>query len=234
MEQRGSDRENASRRASGATRTPRVVKAPEERRDEIVAAARVVFSRQGVRATTFQHIADEVGVTRGLVYHYAGTMERLIDQVLEACVTDFAAELRAWDASRTPGDIDGAVATYVQLFRRNMPHRIDGEARTAHPLPRFDDAGLYVRYLDQSVTALLDVLEETTIPAYAARHTIEIAHVRETFAMLLHGIIGLIRTNPALGDDVLADLVRQTLRLAPDPSRGPDREQLKRTDHPDR
>ncbi|WP_159448399.1 TetR/AcrR family transcriptional regulator [Demequina sp. NBRC 110052] len=233
MEQRRSDgeRETAHPRAA---RTPRVVKAPEERRDEIVAAARLVFARQGVRATTFQHIADEVGVTRGLVYHYAGSMDRLIDQVLDACVADFAAELRAWDAARTEGDIDGAVATYVQLFRRNMPHRIDGEARTAHPLPRFDDAGLYVRYLDQSVTALLDVLEETTIPAYAARHTIEITHVRETFAMLLHGIIGLIRTNPALGDDVLADLVRQTLRLAPAPSRGPDREHTLRTGRPDR
>ncbi|WP_084127426.1 TetR/AcrR family transcriptional regulator [Demequina sp. NBRC 110054] len=204
-------------------RRSRTVKAPDERREEIVAAARLMFARQGVRATTFQHIANEVGVARSLVYHYARSMDLLVDQVLDACVQDFADELRAWDAARTPGDIDGAVSSYVQLFRRNMPHRIDGEARTAHPLPRFDDAGLYVRYLDQSITALLDVLEETTIPAYAARHTIEITHVRETFAMLLHGIIGLMRTNPAIGDDVLADIVRQTLRLAPATTRGPAR-----------
>ncbi len=206
-------------------RRSRTVKAPQERREEIVAAARLMFARQGVRATTFQHIADEVGVARSLVYHYAGSMDRLVDQVLDVCVADFADELRAWDAARTPGDIDGAVHTYIQLFRRNLPHRIDGEARTSYPLPRFDDAGLYVRYVDQSVVALLDVLEETTIPAYAARHTIEITHVRETFAMLLHGIVGVMRTNPAIGDDVLADLVRQTLRLAPPPSRGPDRDQ---------
>ncbi len=205
-------------------RRSRTVKAPDERREEIISAARLMFARQGVRATTFQHIADEVGVARSLVYHYSGSMDRLVDQVLDACVKDFADELRAWDAARTPGNIDGAVGSYVQLFRRNMPHRIDGEARTAHPLPRFDDAGLYVRYLDQSITALLDVLEETTIPAYAARHTIEITHVRETFAMLLHGIIGLMRTNPAIGDDVRADSVRQTRRRAPDPPGGPDRD----------
>ncbi len=203
-------------------RRSRTVKAPDERREEIVAAARLMFARQGVRATTFQHIADEVGVARTLVYHYAGSMDRLVGQVLDACVQDFADQLRAWDAARTPGDIDAAVSSYVQLFRRNMPSRIDGEARTENPLPRFDDAGLYVRYLDQSVTAILDVLEETTIPAYAARHTIEITHVRETFAMLLHGIVGLMRTNPAIGDDVLADIVRQTLRLAPDTPRDPD------------
>ncbi|SEJ25527.1 TetR/AcrR family transcriptional regulator [Demequina mangrovi] len=206
-------------------RRSRIVKAPDERHDEIVAAARLMFSRQGVRGTTFQHIADEVGVTRGLVYHYAGSMDQLVTQVLDACVADFADELRSWDAARTPGDIDGAVRTYVDLFRRNLPHRIDGEAHTARPLPRFDDAGLYVRYLDQSVDALLDVLEATTIPAYAARHTIEIHHVRATFAMLLHGIVGVMRTTPDIGDDVLADLVRQTLRLASPPSRGPDRDQ---------
>ncbi|WNM26498.1 helix-turn-helix domain-containing protein [Demequina capsici] len=214
-------------RRSDPPRTPRaarVVKAPDQRREEIVAAARLMFARQGVRATTFQHIADEAGVARSLVYHYAGSMDRLVDQVLDACVADFAAELRAWDAAREPGDIDGAVRSWLQLFRRNLPHTVDGAARTAHPLPRFDDAGLYVRYLDRSITALLDALEDTTIPAYAARHTIEITHVRETFALLLHGIIGLLRTNPALGDDVLADLVRQTLRLPPLPSRGPDRD----------
>ncbi|WP_062515873.1 TetR/AcrR family transcriptional regulator [Demequina gelatinilytica] len=206
------------------TRRRRTVKAPDARREEIVAAARRMFAQRGVRATTFQHIADEVGVTRGLVYHYAGSMDQLVTLVLDACVADFADELRAWDAARTPGDIDGAVRTYIQLFRRNLPHRLDGKAHTAHPLPRLDDAGLYVRYVDQSVTALLDVLEATTIPAYAARHTIEIRHVRATFAMLLHGIVGVMRTTPDIGDDVLADLVRQTLRLAPHTSRGPDRE----------
>lgn len=201
----------------------RTVKAPEVRRDEIVAAARELFALQGINATTFQDIADRVGVTRGLVYHYAGSMSGLVDQVLAACVTDFARDLRAWDAQRVTGDIDGAITAYVRLLRDHLPNRAtdtatdrdDSAPASARPVPRIDDAGLYVRYIDASVEAVVRVLEESTIPAYAARHDIAIDHVRETFELMLHGLIGVLRNRPDIGDDVLADLVRQTLRLAP-------------------
>lgn len=217
---------------------PRVVKAPDVRRDEIVAAARELFAERGVRATTFQDLADRVGVTRGLVYHYAGDMAALVDQVLEACIGDFVTDLRTWDARRQVGHIDDAVVDCIALFRRHVPTRrraagdahattTDGAA-TARPagtpagrtatqaLPRLDDASLYVRFLDQAVEALLDTLEATTIPAYAQRHPIEIRHVRETFHVLIHGLVALVRAHPETEDAVLADLVRQTLRLAPD------------------
>ncbi|GMA34546.1 hypothetical protein GCM10025876_07500 [Demequina litorisediminis] len=221
------------------------MKHPDERRDEIVSAARVLFATHGVHATTFQQIADHVGCTRGLVYHYAGSMPTLVDMVLAACVADFAADLREWDRLRVRGDIDGAVRDYIALFRRHLPGRsADGDADalgdpasaeaaaepasatgtarpTPLPVPRVDDAGLYVRYVDASVVALLEILETTTIPAYAERHRIEISHVRETFVVLLHGLIGLMRTQPEVSDDVLADLVRQTLRLAPNPPGAP-------------
>lgn len=194
---------------------PRIVKAPDARQAEIVAAARRLFATQGVRATTVLHVADAVGVTRGLVYHYAGTMDGLVDLVLDSCVADFVTDLRDWDAHRRPGDIDHAVAEYVALLRRHLPHRIDADDEIPSDLPRFDDASLYVRYIDRSVEAMLDVLEQTTIPAYAARHRIEITPVRETFALLLHGIVGLLRTQPQISSEVLGALVRQTLRLAP-------------------
>lgn len=208
----------------------RVVKAPDVRRDEIVSAARDLFAERGVRATTFADVAERVGVTRGLVYHYAGDIESLVDAVLESCVADFVADLHTWDAARQEGNIDQAVVDCITLFRRHVPTRRrtaapdttptpDGAPAPAavpgRPLPRLDDAALYVRFLDQAVDALIDALEVTTIPAYAARHTIEIRHVRETFHVLIHGLMALVRAHPEVPDQVLADLVRQTLRLAP-------------------
>lgn len=194
----------------------RVVKAPDVRRDEIVAAARELFAERGVRATTFADVAQRVGVTRGLVYHYAVDMTTLVDQVLDACTEEFVADLRAWDAARETGNIDQAVVDCVALFRRHVPTRRRTPAvAPERQLPRLDDASLYVRFLDRAVDALIDTLEATTIPAYAARHTIEITHVRQTFLVLVHGLVALVRAHPETPDAVLGDLVRQTLRLAP-------------------
>ena len=209
--------------------SPRVVKAPDVRREEIVAAARGLFAERGVRATTFQDVAERVGVTRGLVYHYAADMGTLVDQVLETCIAEFVTDLRTWDEAREVGNIDQAVIDCIGLFRRHVPTRratselgptpsgtlAGRRAAGDRPLPRFDDASLYVRFLDRAVDALIENLEVTTIPAYAQRHTIEIQHVRETFHVLIHGLVALVRSHPDVGDDVLGDLVRQTMRLAP-------------------
>jgi hypothetical protein len=142
-------------------------------------------------------------------------MDSLVTQVLDSYIDQFSADVRAWDAHRTPGDIDAAVMECIGLFRRYVPARGD---HVDTPLPRIDDAALHLRFMDRAVDALVDVLEETTIPAYAAKHPIEIGHVRETFTALIHGLIALVRSQPGLGDDVLAAIVRQTLRLAPSDS----------------
>lgn len=193
----------------------RTVKSPDIRREEIVAAARDLYASQGVRATTVQDLAKRVGVTRGLIYHYVGDMDSLVTQVLDSYIEQFTADVREWDAHRTPGDIDGAVMECIGLFRRYVPSRGDHVHHIETPLPRIDDAALYLRFMDRAVDALVEVLEETTIPAYAKRHPIEIVHVRETFTALIHGVIALVRSRPDLGDDALASIVRQTLRLAP-------------------
>ena len=190
----------------------RTVKSPDMRREEILAAARELFATQGVRATTVQDLAKRVGVTRGLVYHYVGDMDSLVTQVLDSYIDQFVADVRTWDARRTPGDIDAAVMECIGLFRRYVPARGD---HVETPLPRIDDAALYLRFMDRAVEALVDVLEQTTIPSYAARHPIEIVHIRETFTALIHGLIALVRSQPTISDDVLAAIVRQTLRLAP-------------------
>ncbi len=196
----------------------RTVRSPEIRREEILVAARELFASQGVRATTVQDLAKHVGVTRGLIYHYVGDMDSLVTQVLDSYIDQFADDVREWDARRTPGDIDAAVMECIGLFRRYVPARGHHGTHVETPLPRIDDAALHLRFMDRAVNALVDVLEETTIPAYAAKHPIEITHVRETFTALIHGLIALVRSQPNLGDDVLAALVRQTLRLAPSDS----------------
>ena len=46
-----------------------------------------------------------------------------------------------------------------------------------------------------------------------ALHEIRIEHVYETFYVLILGIVGYLRTHPDVDDEVLKDLIAQTLHM---------------------
>ena len=140
----------------------------------------------------------------------------LVDAVLDGYVDHFVTSVRAWDAARTPGDIEGSLVSAIALFRTHLramdPIRPD--------LERVEATGMYNAFLDRAVRAIVDCLEETTVPAYAARHRIRIDHVRETFYVLVYGLVGLARNTPGIDDALLVSLVRQALRLEREASVG--------------
>lgn len=189
--------------ASGTT--GRTVKAPDERRDEIVAAARELFAEQGMTKTSISDVAARVGVTRGLVYHYVADKDSLVDVVLTDYIDEIVDRIRAWDAARETGNIDRALADCITLFR--------GLVGPGADVPQIDDTRLYHRFLDRAVEAVVDCFRSTTVEAYARRHRIEIDNVYETFSVLVYGLLGLIRAVPTIDDDRLVAIVRQTLRL---------------------
>ena len=52
-----------------------------ERAERIVAAMRMSVARRGVAGSTFDHVAREAQVSRGLLHYYFGTKERLLAEV---------------------------------------------------------------------------------------------------------------------------------------------------------
>ena len=48
------------------------------------------------------------------------------------------------------------------------------------------------------------------LPAY---HRIEIELVHEMFCVVIFGLVGLVKMNPQIEDDVLMKVIEQTLRL---------------------
>jgi len=62
---------------------------PDDRRGQILSAARRVFTTSGLAGASMAAIADEAGVTRGLLNHYFGTKRDLY----LAVVVELAAEL---------------------------------------------------------------------------------------------------------------------------------------------
>ena len=186
----------------------RTVLDPEERRAALLDAAERTYAASGLSRTTVSDVARAAGVTRGLVYHYFPTTEDLLDAVLARRVAAFAESVRAWDDQRTVGDVEGALRDVIALFRAQTapadPLRAD--------LRRPENAALYQRFVDAAVGAVVDALQVTTVEAYSARHGLAIAHVRATFVVLVHGLVGLVRPEPAVPDAGPAGVGRQTLR----------------------
>jgi AcrR family transcriptional regulator len=67
-----------------------------DKAQRIVDAMRSSVARRGVAGSTFDHVAREAGVSRGLLHYYFGTKERLLTEVVRR---DFELRMAALEAA---------------------------------------------------------------------------------------------------------------------------------------
>lgn len=108
--------------AGGARRWSRLDS--DERRSQILAAARRLFAEHPYGSVSTVAIAEAAGVTRGLVHHYFGTKRELYLEAVEELVGDPAAFLAAPPAegSRPAGRLDTweeSVDAWMDLIEAN-------------------------------------------------------------------------------------------------------------------
>ncbi|MFD2740674.1 TetR family transcriptional regulator C-terminal domain-containing protein [Sulfitobacter aestuarii] len=85
---------------------------PEQRREQLVLAALSLIARTGVRAATVRDIAQEAGVTQGLIRHYFGSKESLIAAAYDYHMNRMTDAV--WQASAAP-DPRARLAAFVVL-----------------------------------------------------------------------------------------------------------------------
>ena len=66
----------------------RIIKKPEERRSEIISAARYLFQKQEYEKTTMQDVMNYLDIAKGTIYHYFSSKEALLQAVIEDMVDD--------------------------------------------------------------------------------------------------------------------------------------------------
>ncbi|MBN2086459.1 MAG: TetR/AcrR family transcriptional regulator [Anaerolineales bacterium] len=72
----------------------RITKKPDERRQEILAAARDLFQSAGYEQTTMQDVMDRLNIAKGTIYHYFSSKEALLEAVVEKIVDESIAGMR--------------------------------------------------------------------------------------------------------------------------------------------
>lgn len=181
----------------------------EVRRAEIVRAARDLYEERGLSKTSIQDIADRVGVTRSLFYHYFKDKDELALAVLDALVEEYVEALSYWDAEREEGQIEDALLSVVRLVRIGLFE--DNPLHTA--LASNENSSLYLEFANRVTHHIATYMIQTTVQDYGKLHEIRIDHLYETFYVLILGVIGYLRTHPDADDAVIADVIAQTLHM---------------------
>jgi AcrR family transcriptional regulator len=92
-----------------------------EKAQRIVAAMRTSVGRRGAAASTFDHVARDAGVSRGLLHYYFGSKERLLVEVLrhDAAIRMRALEERLERADSVDAIIDALVTQLEQALHED-------------------------------------------------------------------------------------------------------------------
>ena len=86
----------------------------EQRRQEIIEAARACFLRSGFHQTTTDEICREAAITPGGLYHYFGSKEEIISAVIEDAAHMTVQNLRS--TAEASGDVRSAVQALASQF----------------------------------------------------------------------------------------------------------------------
>src|SRR5919109_1633052 len=95
--------------------------AQEEKRRQIMEAAVRAFARKGYHACRVGEIAEEAGVAYGLVYHYFGSKEEVLESIFRDTWTQMLARIREVAGSGDPAgeQVRKVTALLLRTWRRD-------------------------------------------------------------------------------------------------------------------
>lgn len=181
----------------------------EQRRSDIVEAARQLYEERGLSRTSVKDIAERAGITRSLFYHYFPDKQAVTSAVLDDFVEDYIEALSIWNDERMTGEIEQALDGVVRVLRVSV---FEGSS-FRRALDTRENAALYIEFINRVADRTARYIVDTTVRDYSELHSVSIVHLYETFYILILGICGYIRTHQDVSDDVLKDIIAQSLHM---------------------
>jgi AcrR family transcriptional regulator len=91
----------------------RIVKAPDERRSELIAYAQKLFYSKGYESTSVRDIVDEIGVAKGTFYYYFDSKTAVLEAVVDELIAQAQAILQEIVADETLA----AIPKWIRAFQ---------------------------------------------------------------------------------------------------------------------
>ena len=172
-----------------------------------VSAADDLFMEKGIGGTSVGDITQRVGVTRSLFYHYFGDKQGIVDAVIESRIKDFMQYVRDWTRNLDSSDFSVALLKLVGLIRGYLYD----PASLGSRIIRERDVSLYHRFVVRSSMLISDYFVSTREERGALMHYTHVSHPAEAFYVLSVGIMSMMVRNPEVADEVIADIIAETL-----------------------
>ena len=179
----------------------RVVKKPEERRAEMVAAASKLFAQQGFIRTSVTEIVSAVDVAKGLFYYYFTTKDDMVKAVVEGYAGFLGAQAQA---------IADGEGTAQEKFSRLMQHEAWERCFTEPMLADLclpQHAALYSDMCDRIVDHMRPAMEKITAQAFAERG-MDDGHIPALVGTAMYGVLMMARRGEMHMQDVIGMFVR--------------------------
>lgn len=186
----------------------RVVKKPEERKAEMVAAAAKLFAEQGFVRTSVAEIVSAVDVAKGLFYYYFTTKDDMVRAVVEGYCSYLGT------LADTIADGEG---TGREKFDRLLSHNAWEKCFTAPLLSDLrlpQHMALYADMCDRVYAHMAPALERMTRQALREQGTDE-DQAGAMVGVTLYGVLMMARTGRMSMQEV-HDAVRRTIASAAD------------------
>ena len=104
------------------------------------------------------------------------------------------------------GEIEQALDGVVRVLRVSV---FEGSS-FRRALDTRENAALYIEFINRVADRTARYIVDTTVRDYSELHSVSIVHLYETFYIL---ICGYIRTHQDVSDEVLKDIIAQSLHM---------------------
>lgn len=129
--------------------------------------------------------------------------------MLDDFVDDYIEALSIWNDERMAGEIEQALDGVVRVLRVSV---FEGSS-FRRALDTRENAALYIEFINRVADRTARYIVDTTVRDYSELHSVSIVHLYETFYILILGICGYIRTHQDVSDEVLKDIIAQSLHM---------------------
>lgn len=187
-------------------RTPKAV---EDRREQIISAAMRVFAQKGFARATNRDIANEAGITTGLIYYYFKSKEDLLREALEErSPMQIMAQVTTEMLEQPPDTLLPIMLKrvldvvedeqFISLIRILLPEMLHGDAEVA-PI---------AQSLFQRLGGFLSNYLETQIARGSARSDL---NVGTTTQVLISSMIGMVLRRQIMRDPTVLRLTHEEI-----------------------